>query len=234
MTVWTVALVDLGQMDYAQAWALQQQTAEAIRRESAAEVVYLVEHPPVYTIGRAAKGQQKNLLWDADRRSREGIQLYEVDRGGDITYHGPGQLVVYPILDLNRHERRDLHRYLRDLEEVVIRTLADFQIVAERFAPNTGVWVGDEKIAAIGVKASHWITQHGLALNVNPHMEHFSGIIPCGIADHGVTSMARVLGGPPNFSSVRDRLTFHLAEVFGFAWAPTPMMSMARKTKESG
>ncbi|MCY0878189.1 MAG: lipoyl(octanoyl) transferase LipB [Firmicutes bacterium] len=210
-------LVHLGRMPYAAAWDLQRQVSERVRRQEWPDTVLMVEHPPVYTVGRAAHGSLDNLLWDEEKRRQEGIELFMVDRGGDITYHGPGQMVGYPILDLNRHGR-DLHRYLRDLEEALIRALARFHIEAGRLPPHTGVWVGEEKIAAIGVKASHWITQHGFALNVDPRLEHFSGIIPCGINDKGVTSMARVLGRPVSLSEVQPAVEAALADVFGFAW----------------
>lgn len=209
-----VWLVDLGRMPYQEAWTLQRTTAEAVLRRGLNEVVYLVEHPAVYTIGRAAHGQSSNLLWDEAKLTKEGIQLFEVDRGGDITYHGPGQVVAYPILNLDRPGDRDLHRYLRDLEEAIILTLADWNLAAGRFPPNTGVWIGGEKIAAIGVKASHWVTQHGLALNVHPNMDHFSGIIPCGIRDHGVTSIEQQLGHSPPLADVKAQLSCHLSEVF--------------------
>lgn len=208
----TLGVVDLGRIEYGQAWKLQQRAADAVRTGSVTETLMLVEHPPVYTIGRGAHGSAANLLWDADQRRAKGIELYQVDRGGDITYHGPGQLVVYPILDLNRHYSRDLHRYLRDLEEAIIQALAKFGVAARRFPPHTGVWVEEAKVAAIGVKASRWITQHGLALNVNPDMSHFAGIIPCGIDDYGVTSLEQLLGTAPTMDRVKPVLVDQLAQ----------------------
>lgn len=214
MTRRSALLVELGRMRYGDAWVWQRRAAKAVADGTLAEVVFLVEHPPVYTIGRGAHGSRANLLWPEDERRRRGIELFEVDRGGDITYHGPGQAVVYPILNLN-HEGRDLHRYLRHLEEVIIATVAGFGIEAGRLPPHTGVWVGEEKIAAIGVKASRWVTQHGLALNVDPDLDHFAGIVPCGIADKGVTSMARILGAPVAVEAVKPRLVEELAGAFG-------------------
>ncbi len=214
-------LVDLGLSSYGEAWAWQRGAADAVRRGQWPDIVALVEHPPVYTIGRAAHGSKQNLLVDSAELLVRGIELYEVDRGGDITYHGPGQVVAYPIIDLN-YQQRDLHRYLRNLEEAVIRALAEWNIEGTRTPPHTGVWVGVDKVAAIGVKASHWVSQHGLALNVCPNLDHFQGIVPCGIPDKGVTSMERCLGRPITPDEVKPSLTRHLGEVLGLdlQWAP--------------
>lgn len=210
-------LVNLGRMPYQAAWDLQRQVGAGVRAGVIPDTVLLVEHPPVYTVGRAAHGSLANLLWDDEQRRREGIELYMVDRGGDITYHGPGQLVGYPILDLSRHGR-DLHGYLRQLEGALIAVLARFGIEAGRLSGHTGVWVGDEKVAAIGVKATEWITQHGFALNVDPNLEHFAGIVPCGIAEKGVTSMARLLGKAVSVADVSVLVEDQLAQVFGFSY----------------
>ncbi|CAB1130243.1 Octanoyltransferase [Candidatus Hydrogenisulfobacillus filiaventi] len=212
----------LGRMPYGPAWDLQRRVGEAVRRGHLPDTLLLVEHDPVYTIGRAARGSRDNLLWDLPTLQRRGIALYEVDRGGDITYHGPGQLVGYPILDLTRHGR-DLHAYLRSLEEGLIRALATWGVTAYRLPPHTGVWVdepqGPAKIAAIGVKASRWITSHGFALNVAPDLGHFTGIIPCGIRDKGVTSLARLLGAAaPDLVAVRPVVAEALARVWDLAW----------------
>jgi len=157
------------------------------------------------------------LLWDELRMKAEGIEVFQVDRGGDITYHGPGQLVGYPILNLNRYGR-DLHQYLRQLEEALIRAVQSYGISAGRIPPHTGVWVGSNKIAAIGVKASHWITQHGFALNVDPNLEHFTGIIPCGINDMGVTSMCQLLGHSVTLDEIRPTIELELGQVFNFEY----------------
>lgn len=226
MTERHVLLVDLGQMRYGAAWAWQRRAAKAVADHILSEVVFLVEHPPVYTIGRSARGSRDHLLWSDAERNARGIELFEVDRGGDITYHGPGQAVVYPILDLNR-EGRDLHGYLRRLEEAIIAAVGAFGIAADRLPPHTGVWVGDEKIAAIGVKASRWVTQHGLALNVDPDLDHFSGIVPCGIQDKGVTSMARILGTPLAVADVAPQLIAEVARVFALDLEPEPLEALA-------
>ena len=154
------------------------------------------------------------LLSDEERRLL-GVGLFATGRGGDVTYHGPGQLVGYPVLDL-KPDRCDLHRYVRDLEEVIIRVLADFGIRAGRAPGLTGVWVDGEKVAAIGVRVSSgWITSHGFALNVAPDLRYFGAIVPCGIADRGVTSMARLLGAAPPLERVGERVVARFAEVFG-------------------
>ena len=212
-------LVHLGRMPYREAWDLQRATGSAVERGVLPDTILLVEHPPVYTVGRGARGSLQNLLWDEDKRQSEGIELHMVDRGGDITYHGPGQLVGYPILDLRRHGQ-DIHGYLRALEEAVMRTLARFGIDSERMAPHTGVFVGSDKIAAIGVKAANWVTQHGFALNVDPCLRHFTGIIPCGLGDKGVTSMARVLERPIALSEAMPVVEQELGAVFGFRYRP--------------
>ncbi|SRR5690554_1647247 len=201
----TVEVEWLGRVEYGAAWDLQKKLVAGRQGQQADDRLLLLEHPAVYTLGRS--GHEENLLLDEQERERQGIALYYVDRGGDITYHGPGQLVGYPILDLKRlfarrgYERPDLHQYLRDVEEVIIQTLATFDVHAWRYAGYTGVWVdgdeGPEKIAAIGVKvSSKGISSHGFALNVDPNLAHFEGIVPCGIREHGVTSLARLLERP--------------------------------------
>lgn len=213
----------LGRMPYGPAWDLQRRVGEAVRTGILPDTLLLVEHDPVYTIGRAARGSRDNLVWDEPTLERRGIALFEVDRGGDITYHGPGQLVGYPILDLTRHGR-DLHRYLRELEGGLIDALTVFGVEAFRLPPHTGVWVaeadGPAKIAAIGVKVGHhWITSHGFALNVAPDLGHFAGIIPCGIRDKGVTSLARLLGpAAPSLEAVRPVVADALGRAWGLEW----------------
>jgi lipoate-protein ligase B len=220
-----VAVEWLGRVDYQTAWDLQKRyVAELSSADSAPHRLLLLEHPPTYTLGR--RGKLENLLFDDAQLSAEGITVYHVDRGGDITYHGPGQLVGYPILNLKRLYNTaspDLHAYLRRLEQVLIDTLAVYDIVSWRFPGYTGVWVGavDQesaeavKIAAIGVKVSgQGITSHGFALNVNPNLDHFSGIIPCGIEDHGVTSMAHLLPDAPTVASLVDDVSNAFSNVF--------------------
>ncbi len=218
-------VVDLGSMEYRAAWDLQRRVAQGVAKNLVPDVLLLVEHPPVYTLGRAAHGSAQNLIWDQDKRTREGIGFVEVDRGGDITYHGPGQIVGYPILDLNRYGR-DLHQYLRNLEEALIRTLEEFGVIGERMPPNTGVWVGNEKVAAIGVKASRWITQHGFALNVAPNLEHFQGIVPCGIQDKGVTSLEKLTGRRMTLDEVKPVVVRHLARVLALDFETITLSSL--------
>jgi lipoate-protein ligase B len=175
------------------------------------DTLVLLEHPPVYTLGRGARAE--HLLLDHAACAGLGIAVYETSRGGDITYHGPGQLIGYPIVDLT-DRGRDVHRYLRDLEAVLIRALAAFGIVAGRCEGLTGVWVGGEKVAAIGVRVRRWVTTHGFALNVDPDLDHFAGIIPCGLRDRGVTSLARLLGAPPPAGEVERAVVAAYATVF--------------------
>jgi lipoyl(octanoyl) transferase len=205
-------LVDLGYMEYGEAWAWQRNVHAQVRDGIWPDTVLLVEHPPVYTIGRGALGSRANVLLSDDIRERLGIALYETDRGGDVTYHGPGQQVGYPILHLARHGE-DLLVYLRDVEEIFLRLLKDFGLEGQRIPPHTGVWIGEEKVVAVGVKASRRVTMHGFALNVDPDLSHFAGIIPCGIRDKGVTSLARVLGRPLTLADVRRPLLQHLGDV---------------------
>jgi lipoyl(octanoyl) transferase len=214
--------VDLGRMEYGEAWEWQRRVHALVRDGLAPDTLLLVEHPPVYTIGRGAMGSRANVLWSDAEREHHGIALYEVDRGGDVTYHGPGQQVGYPILRLDRHGH-DLLVYLRDLEEAFIRLLAEFDIRAERIPPHTGVWVGADKIVAIGVKASKGVTMHGFAFNVDPDLGHFAGIIPCGIRGKGVTSLAALLGRPVTLEAVRPLVLKHLGAVLGCTWAPVDL-----------
>jgi lipoate-protein ligase B len=174
-------------------------------------VLILLEHPHVYTLGRRA--DEEHVLADPARLAEIGAAVYRVDRGGDVTYHGPGQLVGYPILDL-KAGGADVHRYVHDLEETIIRALADFGVEAGRSEVNPGVWVGGDKIAAIGVKVAHWITSHGFALNVDPDLAYFGEIVPCGLHDRGVTSMAKLLGRQVAVEEVAERLLARFTEAF--------------------
>ncbi len=203
---------DLGVIPYADALAVQE---EAVRRRRAGEIpdtLFLVEHPHVITLGSSA--QPEHVLVDAEERARQGIELFDTGRGGDVTYHGPGQLVAYPILDL-KPDRKDLHRYLRDLEGVVMRVVERYGIPAERSDGQTGVWTPGGKIAAIGVRVSSgWITSHGLALNVRTDLSYFGTIVPCGIADRDVTSLSRELGREVPMEEVRTALVEVFSEEF--------------------
>jgi lipoyl(octanoyl) transferase len=202
-------VLKLGRIDYARALAVQAGLVAQRKRGEVADHLLLLEHPHVITLGR--NGHMQNLLASDDVLSRAGIQFYPTDRGGDITYHGPGQLVGYPILDL-REWKRDVVGYVRAVEQVLIDTLAEFGIAANRNPGCTGVWVGHAKIAAIGVHISRWVTSHGFALNVNTDMSYFQYIVPCGLTQP-VTSMAQ-LGVQTNLEEVSERLTQHFCRVF--------------------
>jgi lipoyl(octanoyl) transferase len=213
----------LGRTGYREALALQQSAARALKDAqlaggSAMERLLLLEHPPVITLGRNA--HDTDVLAGTDRLAALGVTVETTDRGGQVTYHGPGQLVGYPILDLHP-DRRDVARYLRDLEDALIRTLATYGIAAGRLDGLTGVWVGDRKIAALGVHLSRWVTTHGFALNVTTDLDHFGLIVPCGITTRGVTSMARLLGREVPLEEVAVRFVPEFARVFGrrIAWA---------------
>jgi lipoyl(octanoyl) transferase len=207
----TIDALPLGVTDYTEAWDLQKQLFSLRMEGSRRDVLLLTEHRPVYTLGKNSQGE--HLLASAEELSGRGVEVVACDRGGDVTYHGPGQLVVYPILRLEEYYR-DVHRYLRDLEEVIIRTLSVYGISAGRDPAYTGVWVGSGKIAAIGVKVSHWVTMHGLALNVNTDLSQFDRIIPCGIFHKGVTSMKSELGREIPLALVSRSLVRHFGEVF--------------------
>jgi lipoyl(octanoyl) transferase len=200
-------------MPYAEALALQRALAEDRRAGRIGDTLLLVEHPHVLTLGVRGDGGRSHILASDHTLAMRGVEIHETGRGGDITYHGPGQIIGYPILDL-KPDRCDVHRYVRDLEEVLIRTVADFGIEAGRVEGLTGVWVGREKLAAIGVRIARWITSHGFALNVTTDLDYFSLIVPCGIADRGVTSMATLLGRPVDSSDVSDRIAAHMSNVF--------------------
>jgi lipoyl(octanoyl) transferase len=203
----------LGLVPYAAALTLQEQLVAARRAGDIPDTLLLLQHPHVITLGSSSDGS--HVLLDESERRLMGIELFETGRGGDVTYHGPGQLVGYPILDL-KPDRKDLHRYMRDLETALIRLLASYGIGAGRKAGLTGVWAGDEKVAAIGVRVSSgWITSHGFALNVSTDLSFFGSIVPCGIRRHGVTSMERLLGREVELAGVESRAAQAVAAVFG-------------------
>ena len=203
----------LGVVPYADALALQRSLVEDRRAGRIGDTLLLLEHPPVLTLGARGDGGRSHILASAESLATRSIEVHEAGRGGDVTYHGPGQIVGYPIIDLNPH-RRDVHRYVRDLETVLIRTAGDYGISAHRVDGLTGVWVGDEKLAAIGVRIARWVTSHGFALNVNTYLDHFDLIVPCGIADRGVTSMARLLGRSLDTAEVENRIIEQFTDVF--------------------
>lgn len=200
---------ELGRMDYARAFELQQQLARERKQGAIPDHLLLLEHPHVITMGR--NGHEENLLAGGDILERAGIAFHPTDRGGDITYHGPGQLVGYPILDL-REWQRDVGAYMRAIEQVIIDTLADYGIPSGRIPKLTGVWVGERKIAAIGVHLSRWVTSHGFALNVNTDLSYFQYIVPCGLTKP-VTSMAE-LGVRASVDEVAETLAGHFGRTF--------------------
>ncbi|HJQ11801.1 MAG TPA: lipoyl(octanoyl) transferase LipB [Gemmatimonadaceae bacterium] len=208
--LWTVPL---GRLPYGEALELQRSIArDRISGAVPQDVLLLLEHPPVVTLGRGSK--EKNLIASPDYLQSKGVELFEVERGGDVTFHGPGQLVGYPIIDLKRH-REDLHWYLRKIEEALINTLADYGIPGERNTAFTGVWTRGKKIASIGVHARDWVTWHGFALNVTTDLSFFDLIVPCGIDGVVMTSIARELGlDDVAATDVRDRVTAKFAEAF--------------------
>ena len=221
---------DLGRIDYATAWDLQTRLFQAtIERKMAnrglpeeqqqptEDHLLFCEHNPVYTLGKS--GKPSHLLLNEQGLRDKGVQFFPIDRGGDITYHGPGQIVGYPIFDLDHHFT-DIHRYLRTLEEAIIGTLEAYGIKAGRIEGLTGVWLDAEdpfkarKICAFGIRASRWVTMHGFAFNVNTDLSYFEHIVPCGIADKGVTCMAKELGGQLDIEEVKARLKLELADLF--------------------
>lgn len=201
----------LGLVGYREAYHLQRRLLRERFDSEIEDTVLLLEHPPTITIGKS--GKLENVLVSQTQLAREGISLFFTDRGGDVTYHGPGQLVAYPIIDL-RQRGRDIHRYVHDLEEVVIRTLSSFSIGAGRDESHAGVWVKDEEIAAIGLSIKKWITMHGIALNVNTNLGHFSLINPCGFSGKKATSMAKLLSQDIPMEAVAESLIAHFSEVF--------------------
>ncbi len=227
---------DLGRIDYGEAWDLQKELLQASidrktrnrdlpeeERVPTEDHLLFCEHPPVYTLGKSGS-RDHVLISDAEMEER-GIAYYHIDRGGDITHHGPGQLVVYPVLDLE-HYFTDIGRYLRTLEEIVIRTLEEYGVEGERKEDATGVWldVSDpgkaRKICAMGVKCSRWVTMHGIALNVNNDLSFFEHIVPCGIPDKGVTSLQKELGREVAMEELKARIKEHFAEQFGMSFVP--------------
>jgi lipoyl(octanoyl) transferase len=214
----TVTWHRLGRVEYADGLELQHRFQAARKADAVTDTLLLLEHPPVLTLGRGADGS--NILRTRDELERLGVGVFETDRGGDVTYHGPGQIVGYPLLHLGPG-RQDVRRYVRSIEEVIIRALADFGITATRIEKWPGVWVeasrlgGPRKICALGVHLSRWYTRHGFALNVDPELAHFELIVPCGISEAGVTSMAKELPGlPPSMGEVEARLLHHFGAVF--------------------
>jgi lipoyl(octanoyl) transferase len=210
----TLKYCDLGLIDYKEAWDLQKHIFELRLQKKINDIILLLEHPHTYTLGKVADG--KNLTSSKEYLNRKKISVYNIDRGGDITYHGPGQIVGYPIIDLNEWQN-DAHKYLRALEEVIIKTCAHYGITAIRDPKYTGVWIENRKIAAIGIKISRWITMHGFAFNVNTDLSLFTGIIPCGIVDKEVTSLQKELSMTVPIPEVKEIILRNFKEVFGYS-----------------
>lgn len=205
-------------MPYDEALEMQRTLVQQRQAGAIPDTLLLLEHPHVLTLGVRKGGGRTNILAGPQRLEALGVEVREAGRGGDVTYHGPGQLVGYPIVDL-RPDRQDVHRYVRDVEEVLIRCCGDFGITAERLEGFTGAWVphpvkGLEKVAAIGVRISRWVTSHGFALNVSTDLAFFDLIVPCGISDRGVTSMARLLDRPIPMTAVEESILHHFGSVF--------------------
>lgn len=200
-------------IDYQEAWNLQKEVFELRYKNRISDVLFLLEHPHTYTLGKVA---DKNNLIGSDKYLKENkISVYDIDRGGDITYHGPGQIVGYPIINLNDWEK-DTHKYLRALEEIIIRVCKEYGLNSERNSKHTGVWMGNRKIAAIGIKVSRWITMHGFAFNANTDLSLFNGIIPCGIVDKDVTSLQKELGHDVDLNQTKELIVKNFTEVLNY------------------
>lgn len=202
---------DLGLVDYRSAWRLQRELVSARIAEEIPDQLLLLQHPPTFTIGKA--GTEQNVLVTGERLAREHIPLFYTDRGGDVTYHGPGQLIGYPIIHL-RERGIDLHRYVWCLEEVMLRTLADLAITAHRRHGYPGVWLGERKVGAIGIRVTRWVSSHGFALNVNGDLGYFTYIRPCGLESQTVTSISEATGQSPPVEVIKSRLFEHFSRVF--------------------
>jgi lipoyl(octanoyl) transferase len=219
----SIDIFDFGHVAYRKMWELQKSAQKrlidqkkqyrdgVINKRPINDMLFFVEHPHVYTIGKS--GKQAHLLRNTAELSEIDAEFIEIDRGGDITYHGPGQIVGYPILDLDRYFT-DIHKYLRFLEEVIIRTCAGYGLNAERIDGLTGVWVNGSKICAMGIRCSRWVTMHGFALNVNTDLSYFDHIVPCGIKNRTVTSLSKYTGSRIDVAEVKKKIIWHFAEVF--------------------
>ena len=204
---------DLGLIDYQEAWDLQKEVFDLRYKNEISDILFLLEHPHTYTLGKVA--DKNHLISTSQYLEENKISVYGIDRGGDITYHGPGQIVGYPIISLIEWER-DTHKYLRALEEVLIKVCSKFGLAATRNSNYTGVWIENKKIAAIGIKVSRWITMHGFAFNVNTDLSLFQGIVPCGITDKEVTSLQKELGKELELNQIKEMIVKYFIEVFGY------------------
>tara|TARA_X000001036_G_C20502473_1_gene734488 strand:+ start:144 stop:782 length:639 start_codon:yes stop_codon:yes gene_type:complete len=201
-------ILDLGTSHYEDAWDLQKQLQSKRISGQINDQLILVEHPPVYTLGK--NSPKEHLLI----KESENISIIQTDRGGDITFHGPGQLVGYPILDLNQY-KKSVSWYMRELEQLIIDVLKEYDIIADRKKGLTGAWVRDKKIGALGVRISKWVTMHGFSLNIDPDLRYYQGIIPCGISEYGITSMAKLLGeNVPSMADIKETLVRHFITKF--------------------
>jgi lipoate-protein ligase B len=216
----TCVVYRLGVVDYGRAYKLQRSLHRKRMNAEIPDTLLLLEHPSTLTIGRS--GSMENILVSKEKLADEGIALFFIERGGDVTFHGPGQIVGYPIMDLSSRGK-DIQRYVRDIEEVLIRTLKDFSIPAARDESHAGVWVENEEIAAIGLSIRKWVSMHGFALNVNPNLEHFSYINPCGFPDRRATSISRLLGHEVAMDEVADRVLAHFSGVFDITMKTGPV-----------
>ncbi len=227
-------MVDLGLMGYAEAWALQKRVAAARKAGAIEDVLLLCEHPHVITQGR--NGRRENLLASEHVLRQKGVEFHATDRGGDITYHGPGQIVGYPILNLHAI-RRDVVWYVRMLEEAMIQATAELGVAAKRVEGKTGIWVksknAEEKLAAIGVHISRWVTSHGFAYNVSTDLRYFDLIVPCGIADRKATSLEKLLGRSVKREEIAPRIAKHLGEVFGLELKETSRAELLDKLQQA-
>lgn len=226
----TIALYDLGLKSYQPVWDLQHKVQQRIIDEKKLlrtgkfegdrknDALIFVEHPHVYTLGKS--GNEEHMLRSLLELQQLEAEFIKTNRGGDITYHGPGQIVGYPILDLDRHFT-DIHKYLRFLEEVIIRVCSDYGFDAKRIDGFTGVWIGDQKICAMGIRCSRWVTMHGFALNVNTDVQYFNNIVPCGIEDKTVTSLEQLLGSKQDLTEVKKRIVKHFENVFEVSIKPS-------------
>lgn len=229
----TLSVHRLGRVNYADALDLQRTLVDERKAGRIPDTLLLLEHPHVLTLGVKTVGARTNIVATPDRLAALGVDVFEAGRGGDVTYHGPGQIVGYPILDL-RPDRQDVHQYVRDLEDVMIRVAADYAIAAARIKGLTGIWVGEgdraEKLAAIGIRISRWVTSHGFAFNVNTDLEFFRLIVPCGISDRGVTSLETLLNRTVDLAEVEAHLVHHFARVFDRdASVPSPCLGSSTR-----
>ncbi len=213
MTNKKLTYCDLGTIDYKETWELQRYIFDQRYKNKIDDILLLLEHPQTYTLGKTADRQ--NLVGNEEYIRKNNISVYDIDRGGDITYHGPGQIVGYPIFNLNNWTK-DTHKYLRALEEILIQTCADYGLTAERNTKYTGVWIEERKIGAIGIKVSRWITMHGFAFNVNTDLSLYDGIIPCGINDKGVTSLKKELSREIDIQEVKTKILNHTLKIFEY------------------